>query len=105
MKSLYLKQLDVAKEKQNNSERLVYLTSVLRSLLQTSVVCSFEITKNLTPSDEIDLAELTNRFCKPSDGLPLEILNTLIPIIRAYAATDYLQGWFEPTRVINLPVS
>ncbi|MCX9110618.1 ATP-binding protein [Providencia rettgeri] len=105
MKSLYLKQLDLAKEKQNNSERLVYLTSVLRSLLQTSVVCSFEITKNLTPSDEIDLAELTNRFCKPSDGLPLEILNTLIPIIRAYTATDYLRGWFEPTKVTDPPLS
>ncbi|WP_233979662.1 hypothetical protein [Pectobacterium versatile] len=89
----------------NNSERLLYLTSVLRSLLQTSVISSFEIANNLTPRDEVDLLELTDRFCKPSDGLPLQIIDTLVPIIRGYAAKDFLHGWFESAKEIETPLS
>lgn len=105
MKNIYLNQLHIASEMQNHSQKLVFLTSVLRSLLQTAVISSFEIAKNLTPSDEVDLSELTNRFCKPSDGLPLQILDTLTPKIRSYVANDYLYGWFESTKEIENPLS
>lgn len=105
MKSIYQKHLDTAKKIQNHSEKLTYLTSVLRSLLQTAVISSFEITKNLTPSDEVDLSTLTDRFCKPSDGLPLQILDTLTPIIRCFVSKGYLNGWFEPRKNIKTPLS
>ena len=105
MKSIYQKHLDTAEKTQNYSEKLTYLTSVLRSLLQTAVISSFEITKNLTPSDEVDLSTLTDRFCKPSDGLPLQILDTLTPIIRCFVSKGYLNGWFESTKNIKTPLS
>ncbi|MFT2097864.1 hypothetical protein ACMUMQ_05840 [Marinomonas sp. 2405UD66-6] len=105
MKDIYQNHLDTADKIQNHSEKLTYLTSVLRSLLQTAVISSFEITKNLTPSDEVDLPALTNRFCKPSDGIPLQILDTLAPIIRGFVAKNYLHGWFEITNNIETPLS
>lgn len=105
MKDIYQNHLDAADKIQNNSEKLTYLTSVLRSLLQTAVISSFEITKNLTPSDEIDLSALTNRFCRPSDGIPLQILDTLAPIIRGFVSKNYLHGWFETTKNIETPLS
>ncbi|EIX9761266.1 tetratricopeptide repeat protein [Klebsiella pneumoniae] len=105
MEKKYIEYLHAAQTVQNDSERLSFLTSTLRSLLQTAVISSFEIAKNLTPSDEHDLIELTNRFCKPSDGLPLQILDTLTPVIRSYIANDYLHGWFESTKLIEKPLS
>ena len=89
MKNIYQEHLDAARAMGNNSEKLTYLTSVLRSLLQLTVVCSFEVTKALSPSDEVDLVELTNRFCKPTDGLPLQILDSLTPFLRAYVDRNY----------------
>jgi tetratricopeptide (TPR) repeat protein len=105
MKEIYLTNLRAAETISNNYQKLTYLTSVLRSLLQTAVISTFEIANNLTPKDEVDLSELTNRFCKPSDGLPLQILDTLIPIIRGYVSKNYLHGWFEYTDDTQHPLS
>lgn len=105
MKNIYKKHLDISVGMKNDSERLTYLTSVLRSLLQAAVISTFEITKSLTPSDEVDLSELVNRFCNPSDGLPLQIIDELTPIIRGYFLKDYFLGWFEVTGKIKSPLS
>jgi len=87
------------------SERLTYLTCVLRSLLQVSVVSTFEIASKKAPSDEMGLSELTNRFCKPTDGLPIQILDVLIPKIRGYVDKKYLWGWFESLGDNEVPLS
>lgn len=105
MKKLFEGQLEIARSIENNSEKLTFLTSILRSLLQSSVVVTFEITKALTPSDDIGLSELTERFCKPTDGIPLQILNTLIPVVRGYFSKDFLMGWFEGTKQVSSPLS
>lgn len=97
MKRLFEGQLEIARNIENNSEKLTFLTSVLRSLLQASVVVTFEITKALTPSDELGLSEHTARFCKPTDGIPLQILDTLIPEVRGYFSVSrcasIVNGW------------
>lgn len=105
MKNLFKAQLEIARSIENNSERLTFLTSILRSLLQSSVVATFEITKALTPSDDLGLPELTERFCKPTDGIPLQILDTLTPAVRGYFSKDFLMGWFEPTKKVSSPLS
>ncbi|WP_210501133.1 hypothetical protein, partial [Pantoea ananatis] len=105
MEKIYSQHLKLASEIANDSERLYYLTSILRSLLQMAVVSTFEITEKLTPKDEVDLSELTNRFCKPSDGLPLQIIDTLTPIIRSYVTRDFLNGWFEKNKNVVTPLS
>ncbi|WP_205952176.1 tetratricopeptide repeat protein [Pantoea stewartii] len=105
MEKIYSQHLKIASEITNDSERLYYLTSILRSLLQMAVITTFEITDKLTPKDEVDLSELTNRFCKPSDGLPLQIIDTLTPIIRSYVTRDFLNGWFETNKNVITPLS
>jgi tetratricopeptide (TPR) repeat protein len=105
MKKLFEGQLEIARSIENESEKLTFLTSVLRSLLQSSVVVTFEITKALTPSDDVGLSELTERFCKPTDGIPLQILDTLTPIVRGHFSKDFLMGWFEGTRQVSSPLS
>ena len=105
MKNIYQDHLTKALKINNESERLTYLTSILRSLLQLAVITSFEITRDLAPSDEIDLIELTTRFRKPADGLPLQILDNLTPILRSYTDNRFLYGWFETNRFIDEPLS
>lgn len=105
MRKLFDGQLNIARSIDNNSEKLTFLTSILRSLLQSSVVVTFEITKAFTPSDDLGLPELTDRFCKPTDGVPLQILDTLTPVVRSYFSKDFLMGWFEPTKKISSPLS
>lgn len=83
----------------NNSERLTFLTSVLRSLLQITVVSSFEILKLKAPSDEVELTEYIDRFAQPSDGVPIDILDSLIPIIRSYVDSQFLHGWYEKEKI------
>lgn len=95
MKNIFQEHLNKAQTISNAYERLTYLTSILRSVLQLAVVASFEITRDQAPSDEVDLAELTTRFCKPVDGLPLQILDELTPIVRHYTNNQFLYGWFE----------
>ncbi|KAB0729858.1 hypothetical protein F7O93_36020, partial [Pseudomonas aeruginosa] len=81
MKSIYQNQLELASTIENNSEKLTFLTAVLRSVLQLAVISTFEIAKKLTPHDESDMAELAERFCKPADGMPLQIIDCLAPFL------------------------
>ena len=101
MKKIYINSLEHALSIDNETERLTYLTSILRSILQLSVVSSFEIIKAKTPSDEIDLIDFIKRFCKPADGLPLQILEGVIPFLRRYVDEQFLYGWFEETDSVN----
>lgn len=105
MKSIYQHQLELAGAIENNSEKLTFLTSVLRSLLQLAVISTFEIAKKLTPHDESDMAELSERFCKPADGMPLQIIDSLAPFLRAYVDKTLYTGWFETTKVVPVPLS
>lgn len=105
MKKIYTDQIITAQNLANHSEKLNYLTAILRSLLQTVVISIFEITKDSTPSDETDLVDLIERFLKPVDGLPIQIIDSLLPALRTYKDSNFLHGWFEPTKSIKTPLS
>ncbi|PJE86951.1 ATP-binding protein [Yersinia mollaretii] len=105
MKEIYLSQIEIANTLSSCTEKLNHLTSVLRSLLQLGVISSFEIIKNMTPSDEIDLSGYVRRFHKPSDGLPIEILSGIIPFLRTYIERSYLLGWFERNKILTEPLN
>jgi len=95
MKKIYKSHLKTASLITNDVDRVMYLTSVLRSLLQTTVITSIEVINALTPNDEIDLYSFLNRFNKPSDGLPIEILHTVVPYLRTYIDKQFMWGWYE----------
>lgn len=87
------------------SERLTYLTSVLRSILQTASITSLEIVKQLTPDDSSLADSHIQRFRQPSDGLPIEIIDLVAPHIRAFVSGTFARGWFEkekaPARLVD----
>lgn len=97
MRSLFEAQQAVLEEMVSNSDKFTYLSSILRSLFQTAAVTALEIVRELTPDplENTNLASLTKRFDKPSDGLPIEILEQVTPIIRSHVQRAYHSGWFE----------
>lgn len=99
MHSLYQAELNVARGFSSNAERLSHLSSILRSLLQTASISAIEIMRQATPNvdSDVDLMEFVDRFGQPSDGLPIEILDKLVPTIRGLVSRQYFRGWFEPT--------
>ncbi|WP_267269808.1 tetratricopeptide repeat protein [Pseudomonas protegens] len=99
MKKIYQAQLKQASTLKSESDKLLHLTSIIRSLLQTVAITSLEIIRELTPFTEcdVDIDYYTQRLTHPSDGLPIEILDQAIPIIRSFVQADYMNGWFEKT--------
>ena len=97
MHSVYLEQLEIARNQKSEAEALSYLSSIMRSLLQSLALSALEIALEATPviDDDLSLNQFLDRFSQPSDGLPVEILDTLVPRIRAYVFRGYMNGWFE----------
>lgn len=97
MRSLFEAQQAVVAQLESSSDKFSYLGSILRSLFQTAAVTALEIVRELTPDplENADLAALARRFDKPSDGLPVEVLDLVTPIIRAHVHRTYHAGWFE----------
>lgn len=106
MKNIYIEQLNIGRESDSDSQKLNYFSSIMRSLLQNLAITSFEIVSALTNSIEDDsrLKGLLDRFGSPSDGLPVEALEILIPIIRAYVSKNYMTGWFEVSPKLSKPL-
>jgi hypothetical protein len=94
---IYETQLHEASFNQSDSQKLSYLSSVMRSLLQSLALSAFEITLRMTPAkdDNTVIRGLLDRFGQPTDGLPLEALDIIIPIVRSNVAKNYMMGWFE----------
>lgn len=95
MLDIFRKEIRFANELPIQSERLTYLTSVLRSLLQVNAISSLEVLKKLTPHDSSELDSFLERFKNPSDGLPIEVMDMATPRIRSYVCKNHLPGWFE----------
>jgi len=98
VRNVYQGQLQIAVSLTSPSESLSYLCSILRSLLQCISISALETVIQATPSvdDDIDLKPFLDRFGQPSDGLPVEILDALVPRIRSLVFRNYMHGWYEP---------
>lgn len=97
MKKLFNDALESACESSNSTEKLINLTSLLRSILQTAQVVILEVIQERTPNDEVDIQQFINRLEKPSDGLPIEFIGAVLPHLRTYLQRNFLDGWFEAT--------
>lgn len=97
MHTIYSEELQRAEMLPSSGESLSYLSSILRSLLQTLSISALEIAFQATPTidEDVDLKPFLDRFSQPSDGLPIEILDSLIPRIRGMVFRGYMTGWFE----------
>ncbi|MBB5471081.1 tetratricopeptide (TPR) repeat protein [Paraburkholderia sp. CI2] len=106
MHKIYSAQLHEAGLGESDSQKLSYLSSVMRSLLQTLALSAFEIALRMTPAKDDGgiIKGLLDRFAQPVDGLPLEALDALIPIVRSNVAKTYMLGWFEKSIYSNQPI-
>lgn len=97
MLEIYVTQLRIAKEQQSKAEALSYSSSILRSLLQTLAISALEASIQATPSleDDTTLKPFIDRFSQPSDGLPVEVLDALVPRLRSLVFRGYMPGWYE----------
>lgn len=94
---IYTKQLEIARHHESDAESLSYLSSIIRSLLQTLAISALEVTIQATPviDEDSTLKQFIDRFSQPSDGLPLEILDSLVPKVRSLVFRGFMKGWYE----------
>lgn len=107
MKNIYLSELALARGHVTDAESLNYLSSILRSLLQVMAICALEVSRQATPvvNGELDVRRFVDRFAQPSDGLAVETLDYLIPIIRGSISRGYFSGWFEKSDTQGKPLA
>lgn len=100
LRNIYLRQLEIARAHQSDAEALSYLSSIMRSLMQSLALSALEIASQATPTidDDLDLKKFLDRFGQPSDGLPIEILDSLVPRVRSLVFPGYMKGWFEKSK-------
>lgn len=103
MKDKFNAELEHSRSMTSSVEKVIYLSSVLRSVLQTAAISSLEIATQLIPSasDDKVIAGFLDRLRQPSDGLPVEIIDYLTPPIRSFIDRAFCNGWFEPGVVGN----
>lgn len=106
MEEIYKNELAVARGLASDAESLNYLTSILRSLLQVIAISALEVSRQATPvvNGELDIKRFVDRFANPSDGLPVEVLDYVVPIIRAGVSRTFMTGWFERNGVNETPL-
>ena len=100
MKQIYLEESNAADAIGEEFEKLNYATSILRSLLQLVTVSALELTESQTCTDDLALESHIQRFKIPSDGMPITILDFLIPHLRAQLHPRICSGWFEKSASI-----
>ncbi|MFQ2015556.1 hypothetical protein ACK34I_00040 [Aeromonas veronii] len=94
MKTIYLKEKELANRMQL-TDRFISLTNILRSILQTISITTLELAKNETSTDEIDLSGVVERFRRPADGMPVDIIDKLTPHLRSHFEKRLFSGWYE----------
>lgn len=94
MKTIYLKEKELANSMQL-TDRFISLTNILRSILQTISITTLELAKNETSTDEIDLSGIVERFRRPADGMPVDIIDKLTPHLRSHFEKRLFSGWYE----------
>lgn len=105
MRDIFLKEYEHVEAMASEEAKFNYLTSCLRSLYQIGSICCLELIKgNGKLCDHFQSFEhLAVRFHQPSDGLPLEILDKAVPIIRSLQTADFLIGWYEVSQKQPIP--
>ncbi len=95
MKNIYKREIEVASAIDDKFSKLSYSTSILRSLLQLVTVSAIELSEQQTNTDDIGLDSYIIRLREPSDGLPITILDNIIPHLRSQIHPRICYGWFE----------
>lgn len=105
MKNIYRDEIDAIEGMDSQVAQFTHLTSCLRSILQIAAVSSLELIKNHPKTaDEFQQFEhLAVRFQHPSDGLPVELLDRAVALVRSLICAEFLNGWYERSEHNEIP--
>ncbi|GHA49420.1 hypothetical protein GCM10007086_24000 [Photobacterium aphoticum] len=95
MINLYNKVLSQVPTSLSPTEKVTFYSSVLRSILQVATLTSLERCSRYLPENEVDLEASLNRMQQPSDGLPVEIIESILPSLRTYVDRNLAHGWYK----------
>lgn len=95
MKQLYLAEIEKVKQLQNNAEKLLHLTNIMRSLQQAMSISLLQVVADLVDSYGNDITAFIDRYEKPNDGLPREIIEKSLPLLNAIQTTSYFTSWYN----------
>jgi tetratricopeptide (TPR) repeat protein len=95
MKKLYLMELEKVKTLQNNSDKLFHLNNIIRSLQQTISLSLLQIVTDILDSYGNEITDFIDRFQKPSDGLPREIIEKTLPLLNSVQTTSHFSCWYD----------
>ena len=95
MKKIYLAELEKANNLQNNSAKLLHLTNIIRSLQQTISISLLQVVTELVDSYGCDITGFIDRYQKPNDGLPREIIEKSLPLLNAIQTSSYFSSWYS----------
>ncbi|MGG6099882.1 hypothetical protein [Pantoea allii] len=104
MKELYLK-LKSQADDLGDTDKFLCLTNILRSLLQVVSISALEMSKSETNVDELDIGGLVERFKRPADGMPVDIIDKLTPHLRSHFDPRIFTGWYEKDNVTGKSLS
>lgn len=95
MKRLYLAELERVNKLYSNSDKLLHLNNIIRSLQQTISVSLLQVITELVDSYGCDITGFIDRYQKPNDGLPREIIEKSLPLLNAIQTTSYFSSWYD----------
>lgn len=95
MQLFYLAELEKVKNLQNNSDKLLHLNNIIRSLQQTISISLLQVVTNLVDSYGNDITGFIDRYQKPNDGLPREIIEKSLPLLNSIQTTSYFSSWYD----------
>ncbi|BEU79507.1 hypothetical protein EAG21025_28200 [Enterobacter asburiae] len=105
MKGIFLEELLHASHLVSYEAKFIHYTNILRSLLQSATIAALELTIKETGTDELELNEWVERFREPTDGMPVHILDRLIPHLRKYYDSRIIYGWYKEVKSITPSLS
>lgn len=95
MKKFYLAELEKVSSLQNDSDKLLHLNNIIRSLQQTISISLLQVVTKLVDYYGSDITGFIDRYHKPNDGLPREIIEKSLPLLNAIQTTSYFSSWYD----------
>lgn len=102
MKQLYLTELDKVATLESNSDKLFHLNNIIRSLQQTISISLLQIINELVDDYGNEITDFIDRYQKPNDGLPRDIIERALPLLNSIQTTSYFTSWYDQKDNVGL---
>lgn len=95
MQALFLDQLSAVRDHKSPHEAFNHSIALIRAILQHAAIGAYEQHDQVSQLDPQEEVTILSALRNPTDSAPVDVLNRLIPHLRARTKSLYCQGWFE----------